>query len=237
MRRTREPRSTQHRYDAELYRITLSVAIALAACTGPPAETPPPPPSSSALLDEIGRAFWQLELDGQILYQMWQGVEITRLPDLSLEHAQRRSARMRELLDRLHGVDPDELSHAEWIALETLRWDLGIYAEVADHYWLAFAVTPYAMSELGVHTLFQSTAVETPADAERYLDLVRRYPAFIDAICAKLEAQKKRGIVLPAPEIDLILPTWEARLAAPERVFSASGTQRHPGRGANGTRR
>ena len=224
MRRTEEPLSTRHRHYAPLVRVTLSVAIALAACT-PPAETPPaetPSSSSAELVDEIGRALWQLNLEEQIYTQMWHGVDTTRLPDLSLEHARRRSTRMRELLERLRGVDPGELSHAEWITLETLRWDLGIYAEAADHHWLKFPVTPYVMYELAVHTLFQSTTVETPADAERYLDLVRQYPAFVDAMVAKLEAQRERGIVLPVPEIDLILPTWEARLAAPELVFGAA---------------
>ncbi len=225
------PRNNSRAGRAELHRAILLVVIAVTACANPPAETPPPSLSSSELLDEIGRAFWQYELDDQILSRMWQGTETISLPDLSPEHAEYRSARARELLDRLRGVDPEDLSHDEWVAFETLRWDLGIYAEVADHYWLAFPVTPYAMAELGVHTLFQSLSVETPADAERYLDLVRLYPAFVDAIRAKLEAQKERGIVLPAPEIDLILPAWEARLAAPEMVFSAAGEAASEGGG------
>ncbi len=202
----------------------LLVALALAACTGPPAEEAPAPNRSSILLDEIGKAYWQLELE-QILYQMWQGIPTTRLPDLSLEEARRRSVRARQLQGRLDAVDPQALGHAEWITLETLRWDLGIYAEVADHYWLAFPVTPYAMSEIGVHTYFQSTAVETATDAERYLDLARQYPAFVDAVRAKLEGQRERGIVLPVPEIDLILPVWEALIESPETVFAAAGKQ------------
>ncbi len=204
--------------------------ISLATCTTPPTTDAPAPTTDSALVDEIGQAYWQLELD-QILYQMWQGIPINRLPDLSLEHARRWSARARELLDRLDGVDPEGLSHAEWIALETLRWDLGIYAQVADHYWLVFPVTPYTMAELGVHTLFQSMAVESAGDAERYLELARQYPAFIDAVLAKLEAQKERGIVLPAAELDLIVPTWEALIATPESVFPATGAESHPGGG------
>lgn len=209
-------------------RILSSIAVLLAACAGPPDS--PPPARSSELLDEVGQAFWQYELDEQIHYQMWQGLEVTRLPDLSLEHAERRSARARELLDRLREIDPEELSHAEWITLETLRWDLGIYAEVADHYWVAIPVTPYALGELGVHTYFQSTAVETPADAERYLDLVAQYPAFVDSLQAKLEAQMARGIVLPAVELDLILPSWQARIEAPQKVFAATGESASDGR-------
>ncbi len=195
--------------------------IVVFGCAAPPASEPPAPTAGSALLDEIGRAYWQLELE-QILYQMWQGIPTTRLPDLTLEEAQGWSGRARKLLERLDGVDPEELSHAEWIALETLRWDLGIYSEAADHYWLVIPVTPYLMAELGVHTLFQSMAVESADDAERYLDLARQYPAFVDAIRAKLEAQRSRGIVLPVAELDLIVPTWKALAVAPETVFAAA---------------
>ena len=154
---------------------------------------------------------------------MWQGVLSTRLPDLSLESARERSARMQELLERLDGVDPEALSHPEWVTLETLRWDMSIYAELADHYWLIFPITPYLMSELGVHTYFRSAQLETAEQAASYLEMARQYPAFVDAMHAKLEAQMERGIVLPAPELDLIVPTWKARVEAPETVFSAPG--------------
>ncbi len=200
------------------------ILVLTAACAGPPDDLTPTS-SSSELLAEIGHAFWQYELDEQILSRMWQGIETTHLPDLGLEHAEHRSARAREMLDRLRRVAPDELDQAGWVALETLRWDLSVYAELADHYWLAFPVTPYIMAELGVHTYFQSTAVETPADAESYLHLVGLYPAFIDAIRTKLEGQMERGIVLPIEEIELILPTWKARIESPETVFSAGGGQ------------
>ncbi len=69
-----------------MWRIVSWLAVLLAACAGPPVADPPTDPaapSSSQLLAEIGQAFWQYELDEQILSRMWQGVPTTHkeLPD------------------------------------------------------------------------------------------------------------------------------------------------------------
>ena len=57
-----------------------------------PTPRAPAPPSASGLLDEIGRAFWQLELDEQLWLQKMEGIPTTRLPDLGPEHLEKRAA-------------------------------------------------------------------------------------------------------------------------------------------------
>ncbi len=196
--------------------LALAAAILL-SCTGPPAE-PAAEASTAALLDEIGRAAWQLDLDDNPWLQVKYGVAVT-FPDLGPEHAERRSAKAQALLDRLAGVEPEALDHSQWVILESLRWDLAIAADKARFYWLQFPIAPYTWNWLGAHMVLQSSAFDTPEDAGRYLELARRYPAFLDALRTKLEGQQERGIVLPVAELDLVVPSWQAYLDAPETVF------------------
>ena len=214
----------------------LALAMAVGGCAVPAPDEPAagdpaaagPALSASALLDEIGRAFCQLELDEQLWLQKMEGIPTTRLPGLSLEHFETRAAEAQKLLYRLQAVDTEALTHAEWIAFESMRWDLEIIAETPEHYWLITPITPYAMNAVGTHMVFRTFAFETAADAERYLDLVRQYPAFVDALRAKLEGQMERGIVLPRVEIDLVLPTWKGLVAAPSDSLRSRIDSRAP---------
>jgi uncharacterized protein (DUF885 family) len=199
------------------------VFVGVLACAGP---TPDQGPGVAAalrteLIDEIGEAHRQLELDEYLWLQVKHGVETTRLPDVGVAHAEQRSRDAAELLERLAGLDEAELDSGEWVTLESLRWDLGMIAEEARHYWQWFRITPYTLNWYGVHMLFQSLEISAPADAERYLDLARQYAVFVDDLRAKLEGQEQRGIVLPRDEIALILPSWRRLVESPGDVFPA----------------
>jgi uncharacterized protein (DUF885 family) len=196
--------------------------VAVLACSGRiPDEPVAPARSPSELLDAVGEAYFQLELDENLWLQVKYGVETNRLPDVGLEHAERRSRAASELLSRLASVAGEDLDHGEWVTLESLRWDLAMIAEEASHYWQWFRITPYTFNWYGVHMLFQGFEIVDATDAERYLALAGQYPAFVDGLREKLEGQWRRGIVLPRDEIDLIVPGWKILIEAPATVFAA----------------
>ncbi len=177
--------------------------------------------SSAEILDEVGEGFFQLEVESDLWMQNKYGVEDVQLPDLSHAYAERRSARARELLERLEQVDALELDHSQWVTLEIIRWDLGIIAEQARFHWLRFPITRYNFKWLGVHDLLQSFEIEEPADAARYLELVGQYSGFLASLLGQLEGQLERSIALPRTELDQVVPSWQELLDSPSTVFPA----------------
>jgi uncharacterized protein (DUF885 family) len=108
------------------------------------------------------------------------------------------------VLDRLHEIDPAALTHDRWITYATLEYDAGLIKDAAEFYWLDTPVTPYASLDLSGG--FAARPLTTEAELQAYLDAVHAFPVRLRAYEAKLRGQVERGIVLPAAEIDLVVP-------------------------------
>ncbi len=139
-----------------------------------------------------------------IALQIRLGLPVDALPDLSVEKAERDAAFGRSLLSKLAAVRGADLSHEEEISLEMLRREGRSLADGPSRYWLTFPATPYTFQFLGAHTAFSSHPFRNREDADHYEKLLSKYPAFLDALQAKLKEQSRRGIVMPKPEIPLV---------------------------------
>jgi uncharacterized protein (DUF885 family) len=76
--------------------------------------------------------------------------------------------------------------------------------EGLDHFWLSFPVTPYASPISTVHTAFLYFPFEAAGDLDAYLALLRQYPVFLQRIHDKLIEQRRRGILIPKPELPTV---------------------------------
>ncbi len=70
---------------------------------------------------------------------------------------------------------------------------------------MTFPATPYTFQFLGAHTAFSSHPFRNREDADHYEKLLSKYPAFLDALQAKLKEQSRRGIVMAKAEIPLVV--------------------------------
>ncbi len=163
------------------------------------------------------------------------GLPVDALPDLSWEKAEKDAGFGRSLLVKLSGVRMSDLSHEEEISLEMLRREGRSLADGPSRYWLTFPATPYTFQFLGAHTAFSSHPFRNREDADHYEKLLAKYPAFLDALQAKLKEQFRRGIVIPKPEIPLVVGGFGAAareksenlfFVAPERLAALPAADR-----------
>jgi uncharacterized protein (DUF885 family) len=124
----------------------------------------------------------------------------------TFDQATADSAWAEAFLARLHGLQPDRLTHDEWITYAMLENDASIQKEAAQFYWFDVPITPYASPLRAAAGTLGALPLRTDADLTAYLDALNRFPITIASYEARLRSQMNRGIVMPAEELRLALP-------------------------------
>lgn len=129
-----------------------------------------------------------------------------RMRLLSETASQEHSRWAKQFRARIEAVKADALSDDEAITLAMLRWEAGIQSERGEFYWYEMPVTPYSSPLRAIQAGFAAAPLTTAEDRQRYLDGLHQLPVLLSSMDAKLRGQADRGIVLPAPELDLVVP-------------------------------
>jgi uncharacterized protein (DUF885 family) len=226
--------------------ILLAAALGARAAAGLddslPSPSPPPPPqdaisktADSSALERVETMYWQRLLAQSLSLRTRLGLSVDTLPDLSYAKCRKDAAFGRTLQGLLHSVRVAGLDHEEQISAEILRREARVLMQAPEHYWLTFPATPYAFQFLGVNAVFVSHAFRSKEDADHYVMLLGRYPAFLRSIETKMREQARRRIVLPKAEIPLIVGAFAAATkereqnqfwVPPERLAELSPTDR-----------
>jgi len=164
------------------------------------------PTASSIAVREAGDAYLERLKDSSLDLRMELGLPIEQLPDLSLAQEERDAAFAKDWLARLERADPTQLDHEESLSLDVLRRQLGQLADAPRLYWFYFPVTPYTSPIGTVNRAFATFPITDAAAADRYLALLKKHSAFVAAIQARLQGQASRGIRIPRPELDVVVP-------------------------------
>jgi uncharacterized protein (DUF885 family) len=173
------------------------------ACTAPPVtETE----GASDTLRAIEEEVWQYTIDKSIPIRLKLGLPIEKLPEVTMEEAQRDADFADSMLEKLGSITAEDLTHEEWITLELLRWQAKGTKEFLKYYWLGFPVTPYTSPLGGVQQVFSKYQFKSKEDLDHYIVLAEKVPQMMSEIRAKLEGQAEKGIRLPVEEIGLVVP-------------------------------
>jgi uncharacterized protein (DUF885 family) len=164
------------------------------------------PSASSTAVREAGEAYLARLKEDSLYHRMKFGLPIERLPDISFAQVERDATFAKGWLGRLERVDLAELDHDEALSLDVLRRHLGLLADGPRLCWFYFPVTPYNSPIGTVNRAFATFAITDAAAGDRYLALLAKHPAFVAAIHARLEGQVSRGIRIPQPELDVVVP-------------------------------
>jgi uncharacterized protein (DUF885 family) len=124
----------------------------------------------------------------------------------TIEQARADAAWAEAFLGRLHRLQPDRLTHDDWITYAMLESDAGIVKDAADYFWFEIPITPYSSPLRGVTGSFAATPLKTDADVTAYVDALNRMAVVMASYEARLRSEMQRGIVAPAEELRLVLP-------------------------------
>ncbi|HUP49076.1 MAG TPA: DUF885 family protein, partial [Thermoanaerobaculia bacterium] len=159
---------------------------------------------SSRELRQIADEVWSRELEGNLSARMRLGLPIETMPDPSYENAAADAASARRVLERLERIDPRSLSEDERLTLGVLRWRQQLAVDGLPHFWHQFPVTPYNSRVREANEALAQFTFRGGADAQRYVRLLAGYARFIDALTAVVTEQRRRGILIPQPELPLV---------------------------------
>jgi uncharacterized protein (DUF885 family) len=156
---------------------------------------------------------WE-ELGRSPFVQQQLGVDLTRLPDLSFEEAERRSRVGRTLLERLEATDLDSLPHDLALTLRLVRFRAKAWEREAEWYWTVidplgigffgmFLPTAYCGGWLLnlIHGRLAAFRFEESGDCDRYLELIVDYSELINQFAARTAGQAERAIRISKVQI------------------------------------
>ncbi len=195
----------------------LCACLLATACTasGPPAQPPADSPATVASgqvsatshqLTEIMDAVWERQLEQSLFLRMKLGYPIDHLPRLTMAQARADALFARRQLQFLDQLDSAALDHDQQLSLGLVRWQLKLQRQGLKFYRLTSPITPYASPLPTVHRVFTSFHFANSEDLERYERLLADYSRLLGEIQAHLELQLRTQVVLPAPELELVIP-------------------------------
>jgi len=197
--------------------------LVMVTCASEPISPDETLSTAPVLLAQITEDVWLHWLEKDPWLQLKYGVEITDLPEFSLAETKAEALYSQSILEKLESVTETSLNENERVTLAVLRWSARDTIELARFHWLNVPITPYNSTLPIIHQIFTDFRFEKPEDTKRYLGLLSRYPVLIEEIHSHLRHQAGRGIVVPEPEFELILPFLHAFIQDPRAsLFSVS---------------
>lgn len=168
---------------------------------------------------------WE-EVRRSALVQRDLGLPIDRLPDIGEDAVVARSERAAAALKSLERVYVAALPHDLALSVAVARISAARIASEGRRYWLAidplgtgffalFGPTAYGGGFLLNHanSILGQFQFEGAGDLDRYLGLVEDYARLVDQLRLRTEGQAKRGIRIPAPQLERSIELF-ARLRA-----------------------
>jgi uncharacterized protein (DUF885 family) len=160
------------------------------------------------IVGELGDLLWERVLARDPFAALRSGRPVESLPPAGPEALERDVSFAVSMLGRLAGIGGLDAAY--------LRDHLEQEAAEAERFWYRFPVTPYNALPLSMYRekIFEAAELATAADADRYLRLVNDYAALVEQIGDTMQAQRKRGIRLPAWAVPESLATMRGHAAA-----------------------
>jgi uncharacterized protein (DUF885 family) len=173
--------------------------------------------SSINRLKEVLDEYWEFILEKNVHIRIQEGLKISELPPASYEGVKLQVEFARTILDILHQIEPSELEYEEQVAYKILEWEILQEITLFEFFWLQFPVVPYSSPIRLAHRTFVTYRLFEERDLEDYLNLLKKYPSFLDDVHKRLVEQQKRDILLPKEEINLVVSFLKSFVREPEK--------------------
>jgi uncharacterized protein (DUF885 family) len=159
--------------------------------------------NSAKILKAVMDEYWQFLLEESVYLRQKHGLEIKRLPQLSLKKTEADIRKVRSLLLKLKQVKPDEISYDEGLTMQILEWELQNQINAHDYSRLNIPISVYSSPVPYVNRVFTEFRFRESKHLQQYLDLLNQYPGFIEEILTRLKEQYQQKIILSKTAIRL----------------------------------
>lgn len=159
-----------------------------------------PAPLFRAMVDEV----WDYLVEILIPVRISENLPLKYYPPVSFSECQRQQDRLNRFLTELQRISFHNLTLSDQLLYKNLKWNLEMFIERHEFYWMEFPVLPYTSPLNAVHQAISQIIIHNSKDFQHYLDYLTEFPPFIQKIHHKLQLQMDRGILIPVPEIPLV---------------------------------
>jgi uncharacterized protein (DUF885 family) len=187
--------------------------LANPGATAKPAATTPDARAAAELAKLVAET-WQHQLATDLSIRVREHLQAATLPDLTLAYAEKEAAWGKALRERLDRIDASVLAHEDLLTLALLRDYCDQLTAGPEVYWHLFLATPYDAPFASVQTALGAFRFGSKVDLASYLRLLHAYPTMVEQLREHLAGQETRGILLPKPEVDVVVAMLRA-LARP----------------------
>lgn len=156
-----------------------------------------PQVDSAKLLNSILNDYWEHKKAESSELNQLEGKKVTTLPQVSLAETQAEADFSASILKKLQQINVQELTHADWINYEILKWQLEYEVEYPQYFWFSILLPPYSDLIPGANRNFSGYTFNENQDLTNYLKLLVQYPAFIKNVYRITKEQYNQGIILP----------------------------------------
>lgn len=165
-----------------------------------------PAPNHAADLAAVAEDVWQRQLEVDFRARVREGLPLDELPIPTLARAQADADFSRAVLDRLDAIDLDALGADDRITWEVLQRRAALTIEGLEHYWVVTNVlTPYSSPIGSLRQLFGMVPVAGEQGRAEYLGLLAQVPGAVGFVESHARGQMERGIVVPQPNMDVVV--------------------------------
>jgi len=175
---------------------------------------------SAKILKAVMDEYWQFLLEDSnysIYLRQKHGLEIKRLPPITLKKAEADIEKIRSLLRKLKDVKADEISYDEGLSLQILAWEMENQIKAHDYFQLNIPIAIYSSPVPYFNRVFTDFRFRESKHLQQYLDLLNQYPGFIEEILARLQQQYQQKIILPKPALVLSVFYLGSLVQPPEK--------------------
>ena len=168
---------------------------------------------AEAVVGELSDVLWERVLARNPVAALHSGRQVETLPTGGPETVERDASFAVSMLGRLAGIGGVDAAF--------LRDHLEQEAAEAERFWYRFPVTPYNALSLSTYReeIFEAAELVAAADADRYLSLLNDYSALVERVGDTLQAQRERGIRLPAWAVPEAMATMRGHAAAADGLL------------------
>ena len=136
-----------------------------------------------------------------ILYRQRYGLDITRLPDISVKKDAENTQKLRTFLLKLRDIKPGELSEADRLTMQLFQWQLENAIEAHNFVWLNFPIASYSNMIPYINITFTDFQFKEEKHLQNYLSLLEQYPAFIEELLSFTKKQMEMKIIMAKPAL------------------------------------
>ena len=146
----------------------------------------------------------------------YKGKNLKGFQPVSYEENLEIIEKYKEFLHEIGQFRNDDLSDRQKNSKQCIIFKITLAIDSFKHFWFQFLLAPYTSSEIINFNAFLDFKFQIHEDLQDYLNLLDDLTKILDDLLIFTKSQFKKSILMPKPELELVIPMWQSFAHSPE---------------------